>query len=646
MIFISRLKIIPLLVAAFFSAPANAEPQLITAEDIRKVAPFAKEALVQELIDSREELAAHGINTRLRMAHFLAQVMTETGGLKRLDENMNYSFETLMRVFSRATVSEEDARRIAGKPVEVANWVYGARLGNRGRDTMDGWNYRGSGYIQLTGRDNFLRRGAEIGLDIAADPDLAREPDVGLTAALAFWSRNDINRAADAHDRLKVRVLVNGRAAHGFAQSKIWFNKVWIGALRDKELLGFEADFDLVPTLEGQDVAAFDEILEETGFLDPASLALENSGDARREAILGFQRENGLEETGEVDLATEDALLDPVQWRSLQIATDYTAMPNLPKHDATVRIDLTTGEVSMSEAKGFEAASSTVTVIAGGPSPGPSASKTEPSEELEALLATSTPIYPDYAPVGDFLENPSPGVVKYGIFGDDDRYAATLDFDTLSRPFSSTVHILFKNKYGAEKSCTGAMVAPDAVLTAAHCIHSGSIKGSPYSDFVVVPGWVGGSTNFGDCEALDAQVLGGWLAATSLTELHESDLGLIKLDCEVGNETGWFGLRALTDEEVGLEITVQGYASDRDPRAMQWISRDRIRELRPRKAFHQADTFGGTSGAPIFASDDSETLLGIHTNTYFGLEEPWKSNNGFSPITPERLTIIANWIEN
>ncbi|MTH80197.1 trypsin-like serine protease [Paracoccus aestuariivivens] len=565
-----RQLLFTLLTSVYLSEPAKAEPPLITAEDLRKIAPFAKESYIHDIIDSRENLEAHGINTRLRMAHFLAQVMTETGGLKSLEQS---------------------------------------------------------------------------GLDIAADPDLARDSDVALAAALAFWSRNAINKAADSHDRLKVRVLVNGPAANGFAQSKAWFNKIWNEALRDRELLGFEANGDLVPTLGSQDVASFDEILEETGFLDPASLALENAGNARRESILAFQRENGLRETGELDLATEDALLDPLQWRHRQAGPDDTALLNLLHRDATVRIDLKTGAVIVRSASGFEASSGRVTATAGGPSTAPSATSTEPSEQLAALLAMATPIYPEYAPVGDFNENPPSGVVQYGVIGDDDRFAATLEFDPLSHPFSSTVYILFKNKYGEEKSCTGAMVAPKAVLTAAHCIHSGTVKGAPYSDFVVVPGWVGGSINFGDCKALSAQVMGGWLAATSHTELHESDLGLIKLDCEIGKETGWFAMRALGEEEVGLEITVQGYASDRDPRAMQWLSKDWIREMQARKGFHRADTYGGTSGAPIYVSADNKTLVGIHTNTYFGLEEPWKSNNGFSPLTPERLAIISDWID-
>ncbi len=153
---------------AMIAGGARAQEHLLTAEDIRAIAPNAGEEFIAAMVNAEAEFDAAGINTRLRMAHFIGQVMTETGGLRRIDENMNYSYASLMRVFSRRTVSEQDARRIARNPRQVANWVYGARLGNRGRDTNDGWNYRGSGFIQLTGRDNFIRRGAEI--DVAKHP--------------------------------------------------------------------------------------------------------------------------------------------------------------------------------------------------------------------------------------------------------------------------------------------------------------------------------------------------------------------------------------------------------------------------------------------------------------------------------------------
>lgn len=630
---------------ACFSGPLRADNQLVTFDDIKRIAPHAKDGFVQAIVDFQDEFDANGINTRLRMAHFLAQVMTETGGLKRLDENMNYSFASLMRVFSRNTVSEADARRIAGKPVEVANWVYGARLGNRGRNTMDGWNYRGSGYIQLTGRDNFLRRSAEIGLDIASDPELARDAKAGLMAAIAYWTENNVNAAADAHDRLRVRVLINGRAAHGYAQSKVWFNKVWINALRDKDLLGFEEGAGLVTSPEAHQAELFDEILSDSGFLDPAGLATESAQTSREDAIRAFQRTNGLDETGVIDADTEDAMLDPVQWRGYQFDEERAAMPDVDP-ESTVVITFSSGEVAPQPATGFESTGVAQTPSGAGADAGATPQGTTTlDDDLAILLGEASAIYPDYAPVGDLAVDDTSNTIEYGVIGEDSRLPVVGKMDMRVGPASSVVQIAFKTAFGSLKSCSGAMVSPDTVLTAAHCIHSGTIKGKPYGDFIVVPGRSGGLANFGECKALGAKVLDGWVNATSIRELHDYDLGVIKLDCDIGNRTGWFGVRALADGEKGLDIVVQGYASDLIPKGVQWFSSDSIREMTALKGFHQADTFGGTSGAPVYSQDQDDMIVGIHTNTFFGLEEPWKSNNGFTRITPLRAGTILGWIE-
>lgn len=633
--------LILLLVLPF--GPGHAEEKLLTFDDIKRISPNAKDIYIHAIIDAQDAFEANGIDSRLRAAHFLAQVMTETGGLKRIDENMNYSFNTLMRVFSRRTVSQADARRIAGKPVEVANWVYGHRLGNRGRDTMDGWNYRGSGYIQLTGRDNFLRRGSELGIDIASDPDLVRDPDVGLQTALAYWTVNNINAAADVHDRLRVRVLVNGPAAHGYAQSKAWFNKVWVNALRDKDLLGFEAGEGLLEA-EGTALSEiFDEILSETGFLDPADMVTESAEVSREEAVRAFQEANGLPQTGVVDAATEDAMLDPSQWRPQQYAGEQRAAVEVTDPETTVVINLTSGQADVVPAGPFESAGSAFVESGNGIGPDAAAGNLLTGQVADRLAAANA-IYPDYAPVEGLAQDENNNVINYGVIGDDDRLPVFVHMDMLAPPASSVVQIAFKTAFGAEKSCTGAMISADTVLTAAHCIHSGTIRGRPFRDFVVLPGRTSGAANFGECGALSATVLDGWINATSTAELLNYDIGAIKLDCDVGTRTGWFGVRALSDAEEGLEVTVQGYASDRVPKGQQWFSADKVQALTVLKGYHQADTFGGTSGAPVYGTAQNDMIVGVHSNTFFGVTDPWKSNNGFTRITERRVATIQNWI--
>ena len=129
----------------------------LTYETMRVFVPRARVDIVSALVEKRKTLFESGITTERRFLHFMAQIATETGGLARLDENMNYSAPRLLKIFGKR-VTPAQAAILAGDRVATANWVYGARLGNRGRNTNDGWNYRGSGFIQLTGRFNFQKR--------------------------------------------------------------------------------------------------------------------------------------------------------------------------------------------------------------------------------------------------------------------------------------------------------------------------------------------------------------------------------------------------------------------------------------------------------------------------------------------------------
>ena len=296
--------------------------EFYTEQELLGITPQADPALVRALVENQHVLEAAEIESRLRVAHFLAQVMTETGGLRRLDENMNYSAARLTQVFSRRVITPEKALEIERQPRLIANWVYGNRLGNRGRHTDDGWNFRGSGYIQLTGRDNFLRRGAEIGQPLEESPEIARGPITGLTAATAYWRARAINAPADCNKRREVRVLVNGPAAHGLNAAIAWFNRIWTTMYADRpefarELLACVEETDIVPTGDTDDAVAA--ILVEEGFLSDDAAEASDAG-ALSYALRAYQSSRGLEETGTVDEDTFYALTDPSEWRVLGTA--------------------------------------------------------------------------------------------------------------------------------------------------------------------------------------------------------------------------------------------------------------------------------------------------------------------------------------
>lgn len=150
-----------------------------------------------------DEVALAGVDTRLRAAHFLSQVSAETGSLTILEENLHYTAGRLAAIFPRYfhSVAEAAAVVVQG-PQAIANRVYGGRLGNT--EPNDGWTYRGGGFLQTTGRENYRKIGHEL------DPAVVRTPLSGLRAALNYWQQHGCAHIADANDATALRRIING----------------------------------------------------------------------------------------------------------------------------------------------------------------------------------------------------------------------------------------------------------------------------------------------------------------------------------------------------------------------------------------------------------------------------------------------------
>jgi putative chitinase len=147
------------------------------------------------------QLPMAGIDTPLRMAHFLAQGVYETLYLRRLSECLNFSAERIGRVWPRLA---SRAVMLADNPVALANAAYGGRNGNGGETSGDGWRFRGRGFFMLTGRNNYAAANA------LEDPDRLETAEFAVRSAILFWSGLGMNAVADADDISRVTLLVNG----------------------------------------------------------------------------------------------------------------------------------------------------------------------------------------------------------------------------------------------------------------------------------------------------------------------------------------------------------------------------------------------------------------------------------------------------
>ena len=97
-------------------------------------------------------------------------------------------------------------------------------LGNKG--APDGANFRGRGFVQLTGRANYARYATEIGMDLVGNPGLANDPQVAARLLARFLSdrENAIREALVTKDLASARRLVNG-GSNGLDRFTDAFNK-------------------------------------------------------------------------------------------------------------------------------------------------------------------------------------------------------------------------------------------------------------------------------------------------------------------------------------------------------------------------------------------------------------------------------------
>jgi len=184
---------------------------------------FTKEHL-QEIISADaddwydalcELLPKYGITTERRVAHFLSQCAHESGGFKRLEENLNYSAKALRAVFGRyfGPAPKRDADEYHRKPEMIANYVYmdefrKYKMGNV--EEGDGWRFRGRGLKQLTGRENYTRFGKSIGMSAEEAAEYVATPAGAIESACWFWDTNNLNSIADGDDVVRMTKKING----------------------------------------------------------------------------------------------------------------------------------------------------------------------------------------------------------------------------------------------------------------------------------------------------------------------------------------------------------------------------------------------------------------------------------------------------
>jgi predicted chitinase len=184
----------------------------VTREQILSLAPPARNNYLGALATIDETLAKGEVNaTPLRLAHFFAQMLHESGGFRLLRENLNYTTTArLCAVWPSRFQTRAAAQPFVNDPYALAEHVYGGRMGNT--SPGDGWKFRGRGVPMLTGRSNYATTGARIGINLETNPDLVIDPRYIFAVAVDFWTSRNLHKYADADDLKGVTRKILGAA--------------------------------------------------------------------------------------------------------------------------------------------------------------------------------------------------------------------------------------------------------------------------------------------------------------------------------------------------------------------------------------------------------------------------------------------------
>ena len=244
-------------------------------------------------------LPEYGINTPQRVAAFVAQCAHESGNFRLLKENLNYKAESLMRVWPSRFPNMEVARQYAMQPEKIANKVYSSRMGNGDEASGDGWKYAGKGLIQLTGKDNYTWFAESIETPLEQIPEYLQTFEGAVQSACWFWEVNNLNQWADAGDILTLTKRINGGTIGLDDRIKHYNHALHvlggeISGSGQTQHVAESSGPDMTTVIRrgsrGATVAAVQ-----------AKLGLTADGDfgpGTERALMGWQRENGLEPDG------------------------------------------------------------------------------------------------------------------------------------------------------------------------------------------------------------------------------------------------------------------------------------------------------------------------------------------------------------
>jgi putative chitinase len=185
---------------------------MITLDILQQLCPKTKKTVLQLYATPLHEVAEYYdmyVNMN-RAAAFVAQTAHESGGFNFVKENLSYGAKGLMTTFKKYFPNEDLAKQYERKPEKIANRVYGGRMGNGDEASGDGYRFCGRGLIQLTGRNNYTKFAADLGISVEDTVAYLETPAGAVSSAGWFWDNNNLNQYCDSNDFVTLTKRING----------------------------------------------------------------------------------------------------------------------------------------------------------------------------------------------------------------------------------------------------------------------------------------------------------------------------------------------------------------------------------------------------------------------------------------------------
>jgi len=185
---------------------------MITLDILQQLCPKTKKSVLETYAVPLHEVAEYYdmYQNMNRAAAFIAQTAHESGGFNFVKENLNYGAKGLATTFKKYFPTEADAKPYERQPEKIANRVYANRMGNGDEASGDGYRFCGRGLIQLTGRNNYTKFAADLGISVEDTVAYLETPAGAVSSAGWFWDNNNLNQYCDKNDFVTLTKRING----------------------------------------------------------------------------------------------------------------------------------------------------------------------------------------------------------------------------------------------------------------------------------------------------------------------------------------------------------------------------------------------------------------------------------------------------